>query len=252
MAVSPLDLRPPRQRAAHSPLWHLNAVLARPIAALFGLLGVAPGQLSLQSVTLTVIGLLRAANGDWSEVVQGTLLVYAGLLLDRADDLLASRAKLVPAWSRFLGLVADRVVESTLLVAMIWLAPGVQRGWEPLGPRHFDLLVASLLATLLLGRLAAAYGDLLTLRLHLNQARRLPGPSARSTPHPVRPLLSRFVDRDTFILVWVAGVITGQIQAAAGILLVGQFVVLLEQMILFWSRRRDPEAHATHVLVNGP
>lgn len=247
-----VDLRPRSQRPPHSPLWHLNAALARPIAALFGLLGVAPGQLSLQSVTLTAVGLLRAAQGDWMQTLQGGLLVYLGLLVDRADDLLAERAGPTTAWSRFLGLMADRIVEAGLVLALGWLALRTDAGWRPLDEGTHLVAVAALAATLFVARLAATYGDLLILRVHLAHTRRLPGPSATAHDGTAAPWLSRLVDRDVLVGLAAAGIATGQLQAATVVLLAGQAVVLIEQFVLFWSRRKDPEPHAAQVLARGP
>lgn len=243
-----VDLRPQPQRPARSPLWHLNAALAAPIAWLFGLLGVAPGQLSLQSVTLTVVGLVRAASGEWSHVAQGAGIVYLGVLVDRADDLLAERAS-VTAWSRFLGLLADRLIECALVVALGWFAlVGDGPAW-PLATPQFLMVVATLLAALLLSQLVAVYGDLLVLRIHLARTRRLPGPDA---PTSGTARLARLFDRDFFMLTWAVGVVVQQVQVAAIVLLGAQTLVLLEAVPLFWARRRDPEPHAARVLARGP
>ncbi|MEK6976435.1 MAG: hypothetical protein AABY18_08860 [Candidatus Thermoplasmatota archaeon] len=246
-----VDLRPRPQRTPHSPLWHLNAVLARPLAALFGLLGVAPGQLSLQSVTLTAVGLLRAAGGDWAHLVQGALIVYVAMLLDRADDLLA-QSKSVTAWGRFLGLMADRLIEVALVVALGWFALTTDAGTWPLASTTFLLVLAVLVSAMLLARLAAAYGDLLILRMHLAGTRRLPGPSAIPREGQASPLLSRLFDRDFFVAVWVVGVIAQQLAPTAFVLLGAQAIVVIEGFVLFWSRRKDPEPHAAHVLNRGP
>lgn len=250
--VPPVDLRPRPQRSQHSPLWHLDALLAQPIAALFAILGVAPGQLSLQSVTLTAVGLLRAASGDRLHLVQGALIVYLGMLVDRADDLLAERTgKTVTAWARFLGLMSDRLVEVALVVALGWMALHDRSPW-PLDTPTFLVLVAVLLASMLLARLAATYGDLLVLRMHLANARRLPGPSAIPRIEHAGPWLSRLLDRDLFVAGWVVGVIAGQAQLATLALLGAQVLVFLEGIALFWARRKDPEPHAAHVLARGP
>ncbi len=251
--VPPVDLRPRPQRTPHSPLWHINTALARPIAALFALLGVAPGQLSLQSVTLTAVGLLRAASGDWSHLVQGAFIVYVAMLVDRADDLLAAKGdRPVTAWSRFLGLMADRAIEVALVAALAWLAVTTPAGSWPLDPTTFVIVVVCVIAAMLMARLAATYGDLLVLRMHLASARRLPGPSAIPRLEQASPILSRLLDRDFFVAVWVGGVMLHQVQLAAFVLLGAQTLVFLEGFVLFWSRRKDPEPHAAHVLARGP
>ena len=249
--VPPVDLRPRPQRTPHSPLWHLNATLARPLAALFGLLGVAPGQLSLQSVTLTAVGLLRAAGGDWAHLVQGALIVYGAMLVDRADDILAEKGS-VTAWGRYLGLMADRLIEVALVASLAWLTVTSDVAAWPLSPPTFVIVAVCVIAAMLLARLAATYGDLLVLRMHLANARRLPGPSAIPRHEQAAPLLSRLLDRDFFIAAWTVGVITRQVQVTAFILLGAQVLVLLEGFVLFWSRRKDPEPHAAHVLARGP
>lgn len=246
-----VDLRTPPPRPARSPLWQLNAALTRPAAALFGVLGIAPGQLSLQSVTLTVVGLLRAAGGGRAEVLQGVLLVYAGLLLDRADELLANRGKAATAWGRFLGQFADRIVEAALVLALAWLH---LRGTTPTGPLAtgpYLGVVAALLAGLFLARSATATGDLLILRQHLVQARRLPGPATLAPPG-LQPRLSRWLDRDAFVAIWCLGVALGFAQVAALALLAMQAALLIEAIVVFWARSKDPEAHAATLLVRGP
>lgn len=246
-----VDLRPTAAVSARSALWELNALLARPVAALFGMLGIAPGQLSLQSVTLTAVGLLRAAGGSRAEIVQGALIVYGGLLFDRADDLLAARGKGPTAWSRFLSTMADRLVEASLVIALAWMAIRAPQGWL-LSPDQHILAIAALLASLLLARSAMLTGDLLVLRMHLSSARRLPGPSAVPRVPQARPILARWFDRDCFVVVWVIGIATGLLQATTLILLTMQVLVTIEVFVLVWSRRKDPEPHAAQVLARGP
>lgn len=246
-----VDLRPRTERAPHSPLWHLNAFLARPIAAVFGLLGVAPGQLSLQSITLTTVGLLRAAGGDWAHLVQGALIVYVGMLFDRADDLLA-QTRTVTAWGRFLGLMADRLIDVALVVSLGWLAVTTDIGSWPLQTTTFLVLLAVLVSAMLLARMGSVYGDLLILRMHLAGTRRLPGPTAVPREDQASPLMSRLFDRDFFVAVWVVGVMAQMPQPAAFVLLGAQSLVVVEGFVLFWSRRKDPEPHAAHVLSRGP
>lgn len=247
-----VDLRPRPERTPHSPLWHLNTVLATPLASFFGLLGIAAGQLSLQSVTLTSVGLLRAAYGDWAHMAQGAAIVYIGLLVDRADDVLQERGRTVTAWGRYLGLMADRLIDAALVVALGWLAITTDAGWSPLSTPVFLIVVASAMAALLLGRLANVYGDLLVLRIHLANTRRLPGPSAIPLRSQASPLLSRLLDRDFFVLVCVLGMATQQLQMAAFAILGTQALVVLEGFVLFFTRRRDPEPRAAHVLARGP
>src|SRR5690348_12045762 len=50
-------------RRTTTPLAAFHRALCMPAAKLFGVLGFAPGQLSIQSVTFTVLGLATAADG---------------------------------------------------------------------------------------------------------------------------------------------------------------------------------------------
>lgn len=250
--MSQVDLRPRPVRAPHSTLWHVNALFARPLAWLLGSLGVAPGQLSLQAVTVTAVGLLRAAQGDWTHQWQGALIVYLGLVVDRADDLLQAAHRSTSASSRYLGLLAERVTDVALVASLGWLALRTPSGWQPLAPNSFLLAVAIGVAAILLARLAALYGDLMVLRIHLATTRRLPGPSAIPRYDQHRPLVSRTLDRDFFVLVWVVGVASQQVQAAAFVILATQALVLAEGFVLFFHRSKDAEPHAAHVLARGP
>lgn len=217
------DLDPARRRAPvheRSALWEANAFLARPIAKLFGLLGFAPGQLSIQSLTLTLVGLLRMATGDWDHVVQGTLIVYGALLLDRADHLLADEKGRPPAWGIFLGLLADRLVEVGLVVGIaVLLVVGltgvpswIDHAWTPLPPGWALVLAVGTAAVMVLWRVAGAYADLLYLRTHLLVIRRLPGPSVLPRKPQGVDRLNRLFDRDLLVLTWLIGLVLGQLQ----------------------------------------
>lgn len=256
--MSPQELDPARRRAPRhqrSLLWRANTALAQPVARLFGTLGFTAGQLSLQSLTLTLVGLLRMASGEWPHVIQGSLIVYGGLLLDRADWLLA-QAKPAPSWSTLLGLVVDRIVEAGLLVGLAVLAatgvagvPGaLDHPWAPLTPRWTLVLAAAALAAMLVARLAAAYADVLHLRAHLLITRRLPGPSAIPRGDQGAERVNRWVDRDLLVLAWVAGTMLVQVQLTLVVLLATQVASLGETLALFWRRRRDPEPQASRVL----
>lgn len=242
-------------RSERSLLWEANAVLARPIAALFGLLGFTAGQLSIQSLTVTAVGLLRLASGEWPHVVQGALVVYSGLLLDRADHLLAERKGPPPAWGTFLGLVVDRVVEVGLVVGLAALlargvdgAPTVLGAWTPMATSWALVLAVATLAAMLLWRMAAAYADVLFLRTHLLATRRLPGPSIVERRPQGVARVNRWFDRDLLILVWLAGLVLVQLQLTLVLLLAAHLAALLETAGLFWMRRRDPEPQASRIL----
>lgn len=253
------DLDPAHRRGPspeHSLLWEVNAFLARPVARLFGLLGFSAGQLSLQSLTLTVVGLLRMASGHWDHVVQGTLVVYGGLLLDRADHLLAEEKGRPPAWGLFLGQVADRLVEVGLVLGLAAVvAAGVtdvpsalDHPWEPFATRWALVLAGAAMAAMLLWRLAGAYADVLYLRTHLLLMRRLPGPSIMPrTPQGV-DRLNRLFDRDLLILAWLVGLVLVQPQLTLMVILLAHLGALIETLALFWQRRRDPEPQASRIM----
>jgi phosphatidylglycerophosphate synthase len=252
------DLDPARRQAPRSErslLWEANTFLARPIAALFGALGIAPGQLSLQSLTVTLVGLLRLSTGDWSHLVQGALIVYGGMLLDRADQILAAEKGSPSAWGLFLGLMVDRLVEAGLVIGLAVLAavgvhdaPAGLRPWEFVPPAWAVVLAVAAVSAMLCARLVGAYADLLALRTHLLVIRRLPGPSAI----PRRPQgverLNRIFDRDLLVLVWVVGVVLAQVQLTLALVLLAHLAALAESVALFWSRRRDPEPQASRIL----
>lgn len=239
-------------------LWEANTFLARPIAALFGLLGFSAGQLSIQSLTVTVVGLLRLASGEWPHVVQGTLIVYGGLLLDRADHLLAEQKGRPPSWGLYLGLVVDRLVEVGLLIGVaLLLARGMTAvpgsaayAWSPLSTEGALVLVAGTLASMLLWRLASAYADVLYLRTHLLVVRRLPGPSIIARKPQGVARLNRLFDRDLLILVWLVGCVLAQLQLTLVLILAAHVAAILESIVLFWMRRKDPEPQASRIMGN--
>lgn len=257
MAFQELD--PARRRAPRperSLLWEAHTALARPVARLFGLLGIAPGQLSLQSLTVTLVGLLRLATGDWAHVVQGAVIVYAGFLLDRADWVLAQEKGRPAAWATFLGLLVDRIVDALLVVALaILLAVGVHGrphglppAFAPLPQAGAFVLAAGALASLLLVRLVGAYADVLYLRTHLLVIRRLPGPSAIARRPQGVERLNRLFDRDLLVLAWFVGTALGQVQLLLWLLLSVHLLALAEMVVLFWHRRKDPEPQASRIL----
>jgi hypothetical protein len=253
------DLDPARRTAPvheRSVLWEANTALARPIAALFGLLGFAPGQLSLQSLTVTVVGLLRMATGAWDHVVQGVLIVYAGLLLDRADHLLAEAKGKPPAWGIYLGLIVDRLVEVFLIVGLsVLLAVGLHRvpgplshAWNPLPSSWAVVLAVGTMAVMLLWRLAQTYADVLYLRTHLLVIRRLPGPSIIPRHSQGIDRLGRIFDRDLLVLAWLVGLVLAQLQLTLFVIFFAHLAAFAETIVLFWHRRRDPEPQASRIL----
>jgi hypothetical protein len=259
MAGPSLESLRPRQVPRHGLLWRFHTALASPIASLFAGFGFGAGPLSLQSLTLSAIGILRLATGNWAHAAQGALIVYLGLLLDRADTLLAQRTQRPAAWGVFVGLVVDRLVEAGLLVALGLLALRGLAGvpaplahpFAPLSTPIFLLLVGVGIALLLLVRLVQAYADLLALRSHLIVTRRLPGPSLVRRPEAAERL-GLFFDRDLFVVAWVVGVLLAQVQLTLLVVLVAHAIALVELVILFWRRRKDPEPQAARVLAGEP
>lgn len=257
--MSPNDLDPARRRAPaseHSLLWEVNAFIARPIAKAAAMLGFAAGQLSFQSLTLSLVGLLRMASGEWDHVVQGTLIVYGGLLLDRADHLLGDLNGRPAPWGLFLGLVVDRLVEVGLILGLaILLATGttgvpsgLDHAWAPLARPWALVLAGGTLASMLVWRMAGAYADVLYLRTHLLVVRRLPGPSfIPRTPQGVERL-NRLFDRDLLVLAWLVGAVLVQVQLALLVILAAHVGALVETLALFWQRRKDPEPQASRIL----
>ena len=260
--MTPQELDPARRSAPPSErslLWEANAFLARPLAALFGLLGFAAGQLSLQSFTVTAVGLLRLASGEWSHVVQGTLIVYGGLLLDRADHLLAEQKGRPPSWGLFLGLAVDRLVEVGLVVGLALLLvrtpshvpSALPDAWAPLPSPWALVLAVATVAVMMVWRLGQAYADVLYLRMHLLVARRLPGPSTIHRKPPGVARLDRLFDRDLLILVWLVGLVLLQLQLTLVLIFSAHVAALVETIVLFWMRRKDPEPQATRIMGPG-
>jgi hypothetical protein len=239
-----------RRRA--SPLVRFNRVLARPIAGLFGVLGFAPGQLSLQSLTITLAGLAAAANGASAQLAIGAGLVYLGVLADRADTIMAEKKGRPSAWTQFLGEGVDRLVEVALLAGLVLLwerhAQGPLPAWTPMSEAWFLTLAAGLSGLFLVVRFLHASAETLLLRTHLLSARRLPGPQAIPRHRPVNPFIEAVAGRDEAILVWCVGVALGQLQAVLIALLALQVILFLEQLVLFRLHLRDPEVEASRIL----
>ncbi len=250
----PSALRPLAQPLrVPTPLARANRMLAQPIAALFLLLGVAPGQLSLQSLTLTLVGLLRMADGTWSHVVLGAGLVYLGLLADRADLLIMERKGRPSAWTAFLGLAVDRLVEVAVLVGLgVLTVLGVQGSPLPhleLLPPVWTLVVcAAAIGFLLATKALEATGETLLLRAHLLTTRRLPGTATLSTRQPARSALAIVAGRDETILLSCLSALTAQVDVGLLVILALQFLSFVEQLVLFRLRLRDAESEAGRIL----
>lgn len=226
-------------------------MLARPVAVLFGSLGFAPGQLSLQSLTLSILGVLRMADGRVGHIWQGAAIIYVGLLLDRADDLIAARRGRIGTWPIFLDVMANRIVEALLIVTLGVLAVRAESAvpsWEPMSNPWFLVVLGATLAAMLLWHLAMTYGDLLALRTHLLVARRIPGPSNLAVDPPVLAYVTLVFDRDLFVLLWAAGAVLEQYQLTAVLLCAFYTAALVEAIVVVWRRRLEPETHAGRIL----
>jgi hypothetical protein len=250
----PPILRPPSQPLrVPTPLARANRLLAQPIAALFLVLGVAPGQLSLQSLTLTAVGLLRMADGTWSHVLLGAAIVYLGLLADRADLLIMERKGRPAPWTLFLGLAIDRLVEGAVVVglgALVLL--GVAQ--SPFPPLHlltegWTLVACAAAVGLLLGaRALEAMAETLMLRTHLLATRRLPGTTQLSGRPPTRSFLAPMVGRDETILLACLAAAFNQMEVGLLVIAALQALAFLEQLVLFRQRLKDSESEASRIL----
>jgi hypothetical protein len=239
--------------AGPSPLTLLNRLLARPIAFVFLLLGFAPGQLSIQSFTLTFLALATMADGQWPHLLAGSGLVYLGLLFDRADLLIAERKGRPAPWTTFLGHTVDRLIEVALVVALgVLTVRGVSGApvpsWAPLSD-GWILVVCAATAGLWMARSALeSHAETLLLRLHLLSTRRLPGPSAIPRHRVAQAVIGRIGGRDETLLAWCIGVALGQLEITLILIAAVQFAALAEGLVLFNLRLRDPEVEASRIL----
>lgn len=244
--------RPVTVRRTGTPLTTFHRALAAPIAWVFGLLGFAPGQLSMQSLTVTVLAMATAADGGATHLITGGALVYLGLLLDRADAILAERKGAPGPWTMFLGVAIDRLVELSLIAGLGVIA--VQDARHPLG--NWLVLPAGWLPIIIVGagglwltrRALEQTAETILLRTHLISTRRLPGPMALARHGPVRPLIGSLIGRDETIVLCAVGIALGQISATAVALLAIQAIGVVEAIIVFHMRLREPEIEASRVL----
>ncbi|HUR61387.1 MAG TPA: hypothetical protein VM286_03365 [Candidatus Thermoplasmatota archaeon] len=244
---------PERHAALPSPLTLLNRALAAPIAFLFGILGFAPGQLSIQSFTLTAAALFTMADGTWPHLMAGAAMVYLGLLFDRADLLIAEKRGRPSPWTQFLGVTVDRLIEVALVVALGVLTVRGVTG-SPIPPLAlltdgWTLVVCAATAGLWMARKALeTHAETLLLRTHLLTMRRLPGPSAIPRHRVAQPVIGRLAGRDESVLAWCLGVALSQLDVT--LLLLGslQLLALIEGVVLFNLRLRDPEVEASRIL----
>lgn len=242
---SPVDL---------GPVGHLNRMLATPIAAVAFLLGFAPGQLSLQSLTLTLVGLLRMTDGQAFHILQGGLIAYAGILLDRADQLVMEKKGRPSTWTIYLGVVVDRMVEVALCAAAVFVAfagVGLPAPLVSLPAPAIAFVGAAMAGLLLAHRALKTQCDVLVLRTHLLARQRLPAPVAVPRHRVARPFLGRVIGRDEWLLAWVVCIATGQAvlfmlaATALGVLW------LLEGLVMLHRHLKDPEVLASKVLGPG-
>lgn len=241
----------PRTRIG-TPLSSFHRALATPIAGLFAVLGFAPGQLSIQSLTFTILGLVTAVDGQFGHMLAGGAMVYLGLLVDRADLVLTERRGSPGAWTMFLGLVTDRLVEISLMVGLGILAVrGIEHPilpWMVL-PEGWAPILAVAAGAAWLGRRAIEQAaETMLLRTHLLETRRLPGPNSVQRNAPARAYFGQLLGRDELVVICALGIALGQAGLAILVLLAAQVLLFLEALVLFHLRLRDPEGEASRVL----
>jgi hypothetical protein len=93
-----------------------------------------------------------------------------------------------------------------------------------------------------------AYSDLHILRQHLLSSRRLPGPSAIPRSRPALAVVEPLAGRDETIALWCLGVVLGQLDLLLLGLVTVQSLLLVERLVLFRLRLKDPEVDASRVL----
>ena len=247
--------RDPSQRRLY-PVSAFNSACARPLSFLLGGVGFTPNQVSLLSLLVSVWGLARMADGAWPHMVQGALLVHLGLLLDHADGQVARRKNKGTTWGMYLDMLFDRVVEIGLIVALAiagahgvsGLPAAIPAPWTPLGASWFLIACIAAVGAMMLWRFLNAYNDLLYLRGHLLQTQRAPGPTVVASAHTTRPVVSLVFNRDWVLLVWVGGVLLGQLQATVVLLLVLHVEQSLEKVVAFALRHKKPEGDASRIV----
>ncbi len=248
-------MKPRQVTRVGTPLSGLHRAIATPIAKLFGVLGFAPGQLSIQSLTVTILAMATAADGALGHLILGGGLVYLGLLLDRADAILAESKGTPAPWTLFLGVVADRLVELCLIVGLTFLAVrGVEHplsAWLVLPVGWLPILVITAGGTWLARRLVDQSAETLLLRTHLIATRRLPGPMTVARSAPARPFFGALFGRDEMIAVCALGIALGQLAVTAIVMVTAQAIGLVEAIVLFHLRLKEPEPEASRILGPG-
>ena len=238
------------------PLSTFNSWTARPFSYALWKLGFTPNQVSLLSLLVSVVGLLRAADGVWSHMVQGALLVHLGLVLDHADGQVARRSGKGSTFGMFLDMVIDRAVEIGLVLTLAlaqWM--GVRAvpdllpaPWEPLGTPWFLVACIATVGAMMLWRFLGAYTDILYLRSFLLAQKRLPQPDLRPASLAKRPLVPWVFNRDWVLAIWAVGLVLGQVQGTLLLLLALHLLSCLEKVVVFTVRHRQPEADASRIL----
>jgi len=98
-------------------------------------------------------------------------------------------------------------------------------------------------------RFLNSYNDVLYLRTHLRSTGRVPQPGAGAS-QPRRPLIPWVLNRDLVLLLAVAGIAVGQVQATLGVLVLLHLQVCAEKVFVFHRRHREPEGAAAMVLAD--
>jgi hypothetical protein len=156
----------------------------------------------------------------------------------------------------YLDMAIDRVVEVGIVVATAIAALHGVSGrpdwlpvaWEPLETGWFLVACGATIGVMMLWRFLTAYNDLLYLRTHILQTGRAPGPTVVAKGLVRRPLVPWVFNRDWILLIWVVGVVAGQLQATVLLLALLHVLVSIEKMVVFAVRHKDPEGDASRIM----
>ena len=238
------------------PLATVNSATARPLSAAFAAMRLTPNAVSVLSLLVSLGGCVMVATGRWTLMWGGALLVHLGLVLDHADGQVARRRGMGSTWGMYLDMAIDRVVEIAIVVAAAAAVAQGPRGlpswlpapWAPLGALAFVVLCCGVVGAMMLWRFLTAYNDLLYLRTHMAAGKGPPAAGLKPKGLAKRPLVPFVFTRDWVLLIWVVGVVAGQLQPT--VVLLGALHVLscVEKMVVFRLRHADPEADAARIL----
>jgi hypothetical protein len=245
--------RDPRTRWLY-PMSTLNSWTARPFAAAFAALRLTPNMVSFLSLATSLAGCALWAYPSARNLLLGALLVHLGLVFDHADGQVARRRKMGSTWGMYLDMLIDRIVEVAVVLGLLAASlagparlAGLPAPWQPLGTTGVALLAAGTMGAMQVWRFLNAYNDVLYLRSHLRETKRLPVPG-QGAAQPKRPLVPIVLNRDLALLVAVVGAALGQPQATLGLLLLMHLQACAEKVVVFRLRHKAPEGAAAMVL----